>query len=459
MRRIILTLILAVATPALADGVSPIQRLVTAHDAFMASLPAKLGPQPWALRDPAPGVSRSAQLVAYDDAIASARAWSVRADASDLVPRKGLWIRPYSGDLSDLDILKVMDDAQSLGITDLFVETFWGGKLIFPGNPTFPDRYPGVDLLKAYVREGHRRGIRVHAWLHTLNFGPAWAAAHPDTLVKDGFGDTSGEVEKGSDTVSPALPEVKVELDRIVDELASHSVDGVMLDYLRYPTRMKGDDIDSTPDPRNFFGYNARQLALMEQRHPELDTPAFQNFLETGVPAVESDRQADLDQFKQSLSEDLTGLIDNIKAAIHGRMLLDAAYFPDYYFHENDTRVQESAEWANRFNLLSPMCYEFYLDDYPAPYGTYTIWRALRIADDTVAQLPAAQRPLLMPSFTAEAPGTPMASPYHHQTLRAQVAFLKGLLFDRTFPEVGGVAYFSYGWIFPAFEAVRKATG
>ncbi|MBU6428036.1 MAG: family 10 glycosylhydrolase, partial [Cyanobacteria bacterium REEB65] len=322
------------------------------------------------------------------------------------------------------------------------------------------DRYPDTDLLSMYVNEAHRRGMKVHAWLHTLNFGPQWAKSHPDTLVRDGFGELSGAVEPGSDTVSPALPEVRVELDRIVDELASHSVDGVMLDYLRYPVRMKGDDIDETPDPRNFFGYNARQLAQIEEREPDMDTAEYRSFLQSGKATFYESQQLFLNRFKQAMTEDLTGLIDEVKRNVRGRMLLDAAYFPDYYFHTNDTRVQDSRVWADRFDLLSPMCYEYYLDDYPAPYGTYTVNRALTIADDTVQHLPpGTATPILLPSLCAEVPGTPMEAPLHHVTLREQTAFVKGMVFDRAYPHVSGVAYFSYGWIYPDTEAERKAGG
>lgn len=458
MRRLVFALTLLLATPALAQGLGPIARLEQAHDAYMASLPTPLGADPLKLWELPAGQHGSPQWIAYRKAIADASAWSGRADAADLLPRKGLWLRPYLSDMTHLEVLKVLDDAQSLGITDLFLETFWGGQVIFPGDPTFPDRYPGIDLLAMYVKEAHRRGIKVHAWLHTLDFGPDWASAHPDTMVLDGFGDVSGAIEKGSNFVSPALPEVRAQLDRLVDELASHSVDGVMLNYLRYPARLKGDDIDETPDPRLYFGYNARQMAAMEKRHPEFASADFQTFLKTGQASPSAMQQVDLDRFKDAMSEDLTGLIDFVRSAVHGRMSLDAAYTPDYYFHVNDSRVQESRKWADRFDLLAPECYEYYLDDYPAPFGTYTINRALGIADGSVADLPTGTRPpVVMPTFTTDVPGTAMSAPFHHQTLRAQTAFLKGRVFDRAFPHIDGVAYFSYGWIFTAEEARRKA--
>ncbi len=444
--------------PALAADPLPAARLQATRAAFLATLPAPLPANPWRLRDPAADAARSAELVAYDRAIEKAREWSKAANASDVLPRKGLWIRPYRRDASALDILEVMDNAQSIGITDLFVEAFRGGRANFQGNPTFRSRYP-EDLLDVYVKEGHRRGIQIHAWIHTLDFGPDWAKAHPDTLVLDGFGNTSHSTERGSNRLSPALGEVQREVGRIIEDVAAHKADGVMLDYLRYPSRLKGDDIDETPDPRNFFGYNLRQYEGIMRRHPELATQESRDFLASGILAKEEQRDELLARWKGAMSEDLEDLIASAKARAKGKVTFGGAYFPDYYFHVHDSRIQESRRWASQFDLLSPMCYQFYLDEYPGPYGTYTIHRALEIADDAVSRVQPGNSPLLMPSFSADVPGTPMDARFHHRTLREQTAFLKGRVFDKAFPSVQGVAYFSYGWIFLDSETRRKSAG
>ncbi|MBM3274671.1 MAG: hypothetical protein FJZ00_05940, partial [Candidatus Sericytochromatia bacterium] len=346
-----------------------------------------------------------------------------------------------------------------LGVTDLFVETFRGGRTNFIGNATFPSRYP-EDVLAVYVKEGKRRGIRIHAWLHTLDFGPDWAKAYPDTLVQDGYGKSSTSTERGSNRVSPALAEVRREVAQLIDDVASRSVDGVMLDYLRYPTRLKGDDIDDTPDPRNFFGYNLRQFAAILLRSPDLATPEAREFLASGTLARDEQREDLLARWKAALSVDLEELITvgKARAKAHG-LTYGVAYFPDYYFHRHDSRVQESRRWATEFDLLSPMCYQYYLDEFPGPYGTYTIHRALEIAEDSIARVPADKGPALMPSFTAEVPGTAQEARFHHRSLREQTAFLKGRVFDKAFPRTIGVAYFSYGWIFLDSETRRKASG
>lgn len=451
-------LALILGFPALAADPSPSARLQAARAAFLATLPAPLPANPWILRNPGPDATRSPELVAYDRAIDSVREWARAANAVDLLPRKGLWVRPYRRDATALDVLEVMDNAQSLGITDLFVETFRGGRTSYRGNPTFPSRYP-EDLLEVYVKEGHRRGIKIHAWLHTLDFGPDWAKAHPDTLVLDGFGNTSNSTERGSSRVSPALPEVRQEIGGLIDDVAARGADGVMLDYLRYPSRLKGDDVDETPDPRNFFGYNPRQFEGIMRRHPELATEEARAFLASGILAREEQRDELLARWKAALSEDLEELIAHAKAHANSKLLLGAAYFPDYYFHRHDSRVQESRRWAAQFDLLSPMCYQYYLDEYPGPFGTYTIHRALEIANDTIGRMATDRLPLMMPSLSAEVPGTPVDATYHHRTLREQTAFLKGRVFDRAFPAIGGVAYFSYGWIFLDSEARRKSGG
>ncbi|MBM3266093.1 MAG: hypothetical protein FJZ01_00465 [Candidatus Sericytochromatia bacterium] len=455
----LLAALLGLPAPAPAAEPNPAMRLQAARAEFLATLPAPLPADPWPLRDPAADATRSAELLAYDQAIAKARDWARGANGVDILPRKGLWVRPYRRDAIALDVLEVMDNAQSLGITDLFVETFRGGRVNYLRGGTFPSRY-SEDLLAVYVKEGQRRGIRIHAWLHTLDFGPDWAKARPDTLVLDGFGQPSGSTERGSARVSPALSEVHREVAELIGESAARGVDGVMLDYLRYPTRLKGDDIDESADPRNFFGYNLRQFEAALRRHPELATPEARDFLRTGNLAREEQREDLMARWKGALSEDLESLIGVARdRATRENVALGAAYFPDYYFHPHDTRVQESRRWAPQFDLLSPMCYQYYLDEYPGPYGTYTINRALEIADDTIARLPANKAPLLMPSFSAEVPGTPYERVFHHRTLREQTAFLKGRVFDKAFPRIGGVAYFSYGWIFLDSEARRKAAG
>ena len=404
----------------------------------------------------------SASIRAYVRAVDHLRLLRRRVP-SDRFIRRGMWLRPYRSDLSDGHLLEVLDHATDWGITDLYIEDFWGGELAEPSpSHLFPARYPGYSLLKAYAEAAHRRGIRVHAWLHTLDFGPVYAARHPDRLVYDGWGHTSGATEKGSHAVDPGLKANREKLEKLVTELSkSGFVDGIILDYLRYPVRLKNGDVDETPDPRNFFGYNPKTLADFFKTHPADDVPAWHAYLTppSSSSALPPEPSPDaLMTWKGYLTDRLTDLIKDLRASIRGHVELESAYFPNYYFHRNDSRLQDSNRWLTYFDEVHPMCYSYYLDPNPGPYGTYDIDRELEIEENALARLATASTlPILTPALIQDPPDTPVSAPFHHRIFREQVSWLRGRMMEGQFPNIHGISFFAYGWIFGPSEARRKA--
>lgn len=421
-----------------------------------------------ALIDSLGSESASPSIRAYDQAVSELRRMRQRVP-SDRFERRGMWLRPYRSDLSHAHLLEVLDHAVDRGLTDLYIEDFWGGKLAEPSPlQLFPARYPGYALLRAYAREAHRRGIKVHAWLHTLDFGPTYAAAHPDLLVYDGWGKTSGSTEKGSSTVDPGLGANRAVLKALVAELSdSGHVDGIILDYLRYPVRLTPEgEVDERPDPRNFWGYNPRTHAEFFSSHPELDTPAWHAYLapvasdsataSAMLPAAPAPKALTI--WKDWLSDRVAGLVSELRPAIKPGVALSSAFFPNYYFHVHDNRLQESNRWLSLFEEVHPMCYSYYLDPNPGPYGTYTISRELEIMEAGLAQMPTGSlRPSLLPALSEDPPRTPMWAPFHHRIFREQVSWLRGRMQEGQFPSVQGLSFFSYGWIFGPSEARRMA--
>ena len=92
---------------------------------------------------------------------------------------------------------------------------------------------PGYDVLQYVIDEGHRRGMEVHAWVVTLPIGK-WNAIGCRELRKrypkivrrigeDGF-------------MNPEQPQTAEYLADICDEIVrKYDVDGIHLDYIRYP--------------------------------------------------------------------------------------------------------------------------------------------------------------------------------------------------------------------------------
>ncbi|HBN07936.1 MAG TPA: hypothetical protein DD435_04550 [Cyanobacteria bacterium UBA8530] len=364
---------------------------------------------------------------------------------------KAVWIRPYLKDATENKVKEVFDNVQGLGAKNVYLETFWGGQTIFPSKQ-FPQRFPGVDLLETYRKEAKTRGMKLYSWIHSNDFGKAYADRFPEDLALDGFGKTSQATEPHSWMVSPALPQVRERLANLAYELCQRS-DGVILDYIRYPVRIKGDDVDESPDPRNFWGYNPKQLIKFFLENPEYDSEEYRSFLASGQ-ADPSKKEEYLGVWKDWNAYQVEELIQRIRRSVILPKKLGISFFPNYYFHINDSRLQESKKWFSYFDLLSPMCYSYYLDRFPGPFGDYNIDRELGIVEEGL--LDQKRKPPVMASLTEDPPGTPLHARFHHRIFREQIAYLRGRMLDLAYPNLKGIAYFSYGWLFPESEKNRK---
>ncbi|MDZ4802454.1 MAG: family 10 glycosylhydrolase [Bryobacteraceae bacterium] len=129
----------------------------------------------------------------------------------------------------------------------------------------------GFDALAYTIEKAHARGIEVHAWypvtpLWDLTRTPvdpkhAWNL-HGPNVSGDEFWLTTTAAGKMSRSVDPGHPDVVRHLaEVIVDPLRHYELDGVHLDYIRYPE-----------DDR--YGYNPTSLARFRRLHNREGIPA-----------------------------------------------------------------------------------------------------------------------------------------------------------------------------------------
>ena len=121
---------------------------------------------------------------------------------------------------------------------------------------------PGFDPLALAVELAHERGLALHAWVNVV---PAWYGmeppeneAHlwhtrPEWFWYDQHGDRQALSDRFYVSLNPCLPEVRLYLARVIGELAArYAVDGIHLDYLRFPNEPpavpKGSDLDYPRD-------------------------------------------------------------------------------------------------------------------------------------------------------------------------------------------------------------------
>ena len=191
---------------------------------------------------------------------------------------KGVWIRPAY--YNEKDIVKSVEHLANVGINNIFLETYYHGKTIFPSQTMAKygfikqnEDFAGFDPLKIWIREAHRRGIKVHIWFETFYAGnkppetnpeyilakrPDWANCRKK-MAESAQLDYSVSEHNGY-FIDPANPEVQNFLYELLCEIITkYRPDGINLDYIRYPQTL--DPTYSTYDLSN-WGYT--KYARME---------------------------------------------------------------------------------------------------------------------------------------------------------------------------------------------------
>lgn len=168
------------------------------------------------------------------------------------VEARGIWVTRWNY-ASASDIETIMDRAASARLNQVYFQVRgtadayydsdlepWAAGLSGLGVD------PGWDPLAVAVTEAHSRGLELHAWLNTF---PLWSGssppqastpehvynAHPEWICADG---TGTPMPLGSDYVfgSPGNPALQDHIAAVVGDIVSkYDVDGIHMDYIRYP--------------------------------------------------------------------------------------------------------------------------------------------------------------------------------------------------------------------------------
>jgi uncharacterized lipoprotein YddW (UPF0748 family) len=183
---------------------------------------------------------------------------------------RGLWV-VRTGLISPEVVDQVVESAARGGFNALFVQVrgrgdaFYASRIV-PRSELLRAQPAHFDPLARLLKKARRRGIEVHVWMNVLlsaHYGlplprghvalrhPEWLmipkAAAREALVA-GRSELIGLIESrraGGDAeglyLSPSAPGVAAHLEDVVAELAGrYAVDGVHLDFIRYP----GPDFD-----------------------------------------------------------------------------------------------------------------------------------------------------------------------------------------------------------------------
>ncbi|MDP8963316.1 MAG: family 10 glycosylhydrolase [Cyanobacteriota bacterium] len=182
-----------------------------------------------------------------------------------------IWLRLYPCDARAGAIDEILDRLVSRGYNQVNVEVFSDGQVLLPSSDN-PTAWPSVvrtpktekiDLLAQIIQKGHERGMRVYAWMFTMNFGYSYAqrSDRQGVLARNGRGETSLSFVKDGPQVfiDPYSQQAKTDYYRLVQQILKRRPDGVLFDYIRYPRGSGGDSVVTTVGDLWIYGDAARQ--------------------------------------------------------------------------------------------------------------------------------------------------------------------------------------------------------
>jgi hypothetical protein len=160
---------------------------------------------------------------------------------------QAIWLRLYPCDIRPGVLDRVLDQVINLGYNQVYVETFFGGQVLLPAadNPSvWPSvitnpSYQNNDLLAEAIAKGHDRGIKVYAWMWSMNFGSSYGQRtdRQGAIAVNGWGQTSLDIvrEETQVFIDPYNPKTTSDYSTMVNAVLKRKPDGILFDYIRFP--------------------------------------------------------------------------------------------------------------------------------------------------------------------------------------------------------------------------------
>ncbi|MPV38711.1 family 10 glycosylhydrolase [Georgenia subflava] len=218
---------------------------------------------------------------------ATAQSTDVEHAAAAQEQWRGYWVDAFNEGIYDAaEVTELVSEAQDLGANALVVQV--GRRFdCFCNDALYPRTDAGIDPapydpLAEVIDQAHAAGIEVHAWVNATTL---WNSATPPSSPEHAFNAhgldaegrdrwlnkrVDGSEKIGNNTyIDPANPDA---VDYVVDAVTSitenYDVDGVNLDYIRYP------DYNTAGVFVNDWGYSDTSLSRFAAETGRTDVPA-----------------------------------------------------------------------------------------------------------------------------------------------------------------------------------------
>jgi uncharacterized lipoprotein YddW (UPF0748 family) len=189
--------------------------------------------------------------------------------------QRAMWVTRFDYQRPE-DIDKIVLNCKSAGIDTILFQVRGNATAAYrssfePWSDQFNGKDPGFDPLARAIEMAHSQGLKLYAWVNVM---PGWGYSkeapadpnqvynkHPDWFWYDQKGNRQPLTDKFYVSLNPCLPEVrKYIVDVLGDIVGRYSIDGLHLDYLRFPNEtpegsVKTPGVDYPRDKRTLTLY------------------------------------------------------------------------------------------------------------------------------------------------------------------------------------------------------------
>ena len=180
-------------------------------------------------------------------------------------PVRAIWVTRFDYKTPE-QVATVMQNVADAGFNTVLFQVRGEGvaeydSRVEPWSERWGYRHPGYDPLAVAVDHAHERGLALHAWVNVI---PAWRGLdppqhpdvpwnkHPEWRWYDRWGNCQPLNRGFYVGLNPCLPAVRKHLVSVVEDIVDrYEVDGIHLDYIRFPNEHPVNDPTGLEYPRD----------------------------------------------------------------------------------------------------------------------------------------------------------------------------------------------------------------
>jgi hypothetical protein len=287
---------------ALTSVLTPFSRLEAATNAYCQLSPSESQSKAQLLEKALQGNSQAQKE--YQTLLQKHREILQRCRAQTWPETQAIWLRLYPCDVRPGSLERILDRIVDKGYNTVYLEVFSDSQVLLPpaDNPTVWDSViktpqdKNRDILAEGIAKGHERGLKVYAWLFSLNFGYLYSQKgyRQEVLARNGKGEDSTKfVHDQSQTfVDPYHPQAQQDYYQLLQAVLKRRPDGVLFDYIRYPRGTGAQSAVGEVKDLWIYGEASRQ-ALYNRALNEKGRFLIQKYVDQGFITLQTVQEAD----------------------------------------------------------------------------------------------------------------------------------------------------------------------